>query len=339
MRITRSDFARSLEGKQVSLEKLSNDRGISSSAKERMKRADLNRDGFVTGASETNRLFSEVDFYDRDGNENSISTSNRNVAAVRGALLRSAEAPSASPSNNDPRTRLGELLANNPEIKDNQDLLNLFMRRNRNNWNAASTEASRFGVAINDLVRNREASVRDLGVTTTSTQSTNENTSAEGIGQVAGISNTSAAFRRKVVDVADRLQMDPTHLMAVMSFESGETFSSSARNRWTNATGLIQFMPATARRLGTTISELSQMSPERQLDYVEEYLQPYSGRMNTLEDAYMAVLWPSAVGKGPDRVLFRRGTRAYRQNKGLDSNNSGTVTVREATSKVRAKLQ
>ncbi|TNE48598.1 MAG: lytic transglycosylase domain-containing protein [Deltaproteobacteria bacterium] len=132
--------------------------------------------------------------------------------------------------------------------------------------------------------------------------------------------------------------MDPVHLMAVMSFETGETFSSSVRNRHTGATGLIQFMPQTARGMGTSTSALSRLSPERQLDYVERYLEPYAGRMNTVEDAYMAVLWPAAVGRGPNHVLFRRGTRAYRQNSGLDINRNGYITSREAANKVRAKI-
>lgn len=358
-RITRGGFIRSLEGKQVSLEKMRPDRGISSTAKNRMARADLNGDGFVKGTEEVSRLFTEMDHYDRDGNADSVNTNTADVRAIQATLMRSAEsiptnntpstpAPSTpstpAPSAPSTNTALDELLTNNPGLQKNQDLINLFLRRNQNNFVAADRDAARYGLRFNDLLNDRNAPIRGGGSPTAPTAPSAptqpvDNTPVTGIGRVAGMERTSASFRRKVVEIAGRLRMNPTHLMAVMSFETGETFSPSKRNRLTGATGLIQFMPSTARRLGTTTSELSRMSPERQLDYVERYLRPYRGKMNSLEDAYMAVLWPAAVGRGPNHVLFRRGTRAYRQNNGLDRNRNGVITAREAASKVRDKLR
>lgn len=158
------------------------------------------------------------------------------------------------------------------------------------------------------------------------------------IGRVAGMENTTPEFREKVAQIADRLGMDPKHLMAVMSFETGGTFSPSIRNRTSGATGLIQFMPSTARGLGTSTDALARMNPMQQLDYVEKYLKPYAGKMNTVEDAYMAVLWPAAVGKGPNHALFSNPSIQYRQNSGLDVDHNGVVTAREAASKVRARI-
>ena len=67
---------------------------------------------------------------------------------------------------------------------------------------------------------------------------------------VPGSENTSQAFRDKVVQIAARLETNPIFLMAVMSFESGATFSPSVPNKaGSGAVGLIQFMPATARDL------------------------------------------------------------------------------------------
>ena len=45
---------------------------------------------------------------------------------------------------------------------------------------------------------------------------------------------------------------NPDFLLACMAFESGMSFCSSIRNAASGATGLIQFMPSTARGLGTT---------------------------------------------------------------------------------------
>ena len=156
---------------------------------------------------------------------------------------------------------------------------------------------------------------------------------------VRGIGNTTAAFRDKVTQIASRLGTNPNFLMAVMSFESGGTFSPSVKNQaGSGAVGLIQFMPATARGLGTTTAALAAMTADAQLDFVEKHFKPFAGRLQTLEDTYMAVLLPKAVGKGRDFVLFERPSIAFTQNKGLDVDGDGRITVADASSRVRAVL-
>ncbi|WP_051284321.1 transglycosylase SLT domain-containing protein [Desulforegula conservatrix] len=154
----------------------------------------------------------------------------------------------------------------------------------------------------------------------------------------------SPEFRAKVKEMAERLETDPDWLMAAMAFETGETFSPSVKNgAGSGAVGLIQFMPATARTLGTTTDFLGRMKPEEQLYYVESYLKPYKGKLKTLEDVYMAILWPAAIGKPLDHVLFRKddpkAPKRYIQNKGLDFNMDGVVTKAKAAEKVRKKLE
>jgi len=96
-------------------------------------------------------------------------------------------------------------------------------------------------------------------------------------------------------------------------------------------------MPKTARSLGTTTAELAQMSQTEQLVYVEKYFDQFGDRLSggNVDDIYMAVLWPKAIGKPDGYVLFRRGTVAYRQNSGLDHNEDGTISKYEAATKVR----
>jgi len=138
-------------------------------------------------------------------------------------------------------------------------------------------------------------------------------------------------FLLKVESIASQLRISPDDLMAVMAFESWldpSTVNSSG------ATGLIQFVPSTARGLGTTTVALSKMSAVEQMDYVYAHLKPFVGRMYTLGDIYMAVLWPSAVGETDDYVLWTRGSIYYSQNNGLDVNNDGAITKSEATQKI-----
>ena len=149
-------------------------------------------------------------------------------------------------------------------------------------------------------------------------------------------------FQAAVSDTAGRLGIPEEHLYAAMSFETGGTFNPSELNQaGSGATGLIQFTPATAQGLGTSTEELAGMSRARQMHYVEKYLSNKGiGPNSSLDDVYMAILFPAAVGKSGDYVLFGQGAmsgytgRAYEQNRGLDKNGDGSITKAEAAQKV-----
>jgi hypothetical protein len=151
----------------------------------------------------------------------------------------------------------------------------------------------------------------------------------------------SPTFRDRVKWIAENIGCPADALMACMAWESGETFRADVKNMaGSGATGLIQFMPSTAKALGTTTAALAKMSPEDQLNYVYKYFQPYAGRLHNLGDIYMAILWPKAVGQPDHFVLFdkRKMPTAFRQNAGLDVNKDGLVTRAECLVKVNAKL-
>lgn len=150
--------------------------------------------------------------------------------------------------------------------------------------------------------------------------------------QIAWGAKVSPEFRRKVVRIATDVCIDPSWLMACMQFES--RLNPAARNPGSSATGLIQFMDATARSLGTTTGALADMSAEEQLDYVARYFKPYTGRISCVSDCYMAILWPSAIGADPTAVIFNPGSKAYLANRGLDIDHDGAVTKLEACARV-----
>ncbi|MBU0470180.1 MAG: VWA domain-containing protein [Nanoarchaeota archaeon] len=143
-------------------------------------------------------------------------------------------------------------------------------------------------------------------------------------------------FLDKVKEVANGLGMDPNYILAVMSFETGNTFDPCVKNPVSSATGLIQFMSSTAIGLGTTTESLCQMSQVEQMDYVKKYFELNGGKKaKTLSDTYMVVLYPNAVGKPESYVLFESPSKAYEQNSGLDKNKDNKVTKEEAAAKVK----
>ena len=160
-------------------------------------------------------------------------------------------------------------------------------------------------------------------------------------GMIAWGQCVSPTFKAKVGVIAAKLNTCPDYLMAVMAFETGESFDPAIRNAaGSGAVGLIQFMPRTAIGLGTSGAALARMSALDQLDYVDRYLAPFTYRLSRLEDLYMAVLLPRAVGQADSTALFdvRINATAYQQNRGLDADHDGRITKAEATAVVREKL-
>ncbi len=115
------------------------------------------------------------------------------------------------------------------------------------------------------------------------------------------VSANKEAFGKRVIEIAQEIGVDPSWLMAVMYFES--SLNPKAVNKYSNATGLIQFMPTTATGLGTSISALYNMTNLQQLDYVRKYYLPFKNKLKTLGDTYLAVFYPALIGKPGDTAL------------------------------------
>jgi peptidoglycan hydrolase-like protein with peptidoglycan-binding domain len=114
----------------------------------------------------------------------------------------------------------------------------------------------------------------------------------------------SPEFNDKLNKIGQKLGVDPKELLRIMKFETGGSMSPSQKSGTSSAVGLIQFMPDTARDLGTTTQALAQMSAVEQLDYVYKYykmngVQPGMG----VGDLYMLTFMPAAIDKPDDFVL------------------------------------
>lgn len=144
------------------------------------------------------------------------------------------------------------------------------------------------------------------------------------------VNSNRAEFLAKVRNVASRLGIDPNWLMAAMYFESG--LNPKAVNPYTQATGLIQFMPSTARSLGINQAALLAMNNVAQLEYVYQYLKPYRNRFKSFIDLYLSIFFPLAIGKPDNWVLQTSRLTAKRiaeQNGIFDLNKDNRITVGE----------
>lgn len=157
-----------------------------------------------------------------------------------------------------------------------------------------------------------------------------------------GLKNKSPEFIRELIAVGNRLNIDPGFLAAVMFSESG--FNHTAVNPKGGATGLIQFMPSTAKRLGISTEDLKSMTDVEQLAYVERFFKPWAGRIKTAGDLYMATFLPVFVGKPSDHIIGQLDNndiiagkltfdKVYRYNKVFDTDKDGIIRVSDVTSR------
>lgn len=126
---------------------------------------------------------------------------------------------------------------------------------------------------------------------------------------------------------------DPSHvsyLLSCMNFETAGSFLPSKENSTSKALGLIQFMPSKLKEWGVDRTKFAAMSFMEQLPYVFKFFEEYGyiKKCAKLEDYYLSIFYPAAVGRDPNDVIARRGTKLYAQNyKAFDKAGKGYYTV------------
>lgn len=149
----------------------------------------------------------------------------------------------------------------------------------------------------------------------------------------------TTTFKAGVLWIEEQIGLSADNLMCCMAFETGQSFSPAQKNlAGSSGTGLIQFMRPTAIGLGTTVEDLAKMTAERQLGFVYRYFKQFGDDFSkwSLEDTYMAILYPAAIGKPNEWAMpWKFGQIAYRQNAGLDLNKDQKITKAEAAAGVR----
>lgn len=120
-------------------------------------------------------------------------------------------------------------------------------------------------------------------------------------------------------------------LFGMIKGESG--FNPTAQNKDSGAAGLFQFIPSVAKELGYSTKEILNMSPAEQLKVYDKYLSKwnYSGN-NSLGIVQAA---PAYANKPPNTVVYKKGSKAWKQNPGWVPSDGGDITVASINSYYR----
>ena len=144
------------------------------------------------------------------------------------------------------------------------------------------------------------------------------------------------SLRKPLRAAASKLNVDADFLASTIRFETGpDPWSTSVKNPHSGATGLIQFMPSTAKALGTTTAALAAMNHEQQMQYVVKYFTKLAPIPNSIKGVYLSVFWPKFRSNADSTVIAKDGEIAYAQNAGFDREKKGYFTVGDTYRPVR----
>jgi len=156
-------------------------------------------------------------------------------------------------------------------------------------------------------------------------------------------SDIDSRFFPKLILLAAGLGADPADMLAVMYSESqcrATAWNDNPKTvppdqRW-NASGLIQFMPATLAALGWKAGHeaFRRIGATEQLRWVDAYYRPYKGRLGSVAALYVATFLPALIDHAGDSefVLTAKAASlawAYLPNAAFDAKFDLRITVGE----------
>ncbi|TDM62404.1 hypothetical protein C5B72_13465 [Acinetobacter sp. KU 011TH] len=189
-----------------------------------------------------------------------------------------------------------------------------------------SGTAKETAAAITDVAKSGAAAVVNATQSTVNAIKENVSASSSSFSQKYKSKNFTSNKAKTIEAVAKSIGVDPNDLAAVISFETAGTFSPSAKNPKSSATGLIQFMEGSGgtkgKYYGMSRKKFASLSFDEQMVYVEKYFKERgfkSSKKRNVADLYTAV-----TGYG-----YKKGSRAYELNKVWDSNKDGYIAKGE----------
>lgn len=153
---------------------------------------------------------------------------------------------------------------------------------------------------------------------------------------VPGLAGMPAEFLQALGELADRNGWNVDGIAGVISHESKFNAQAHTPIPGQTATGLIQFIESTAKKLGTTTAALLGMTAVEQLPFVERFFDmTLQGRKPVDADEYILATYGRAdlIGQPDSHVIDRRDSQdpkeaeRYRVNAALDHGGKGYITA------------
>jgi hypothetical protein len=146
---------------------------------------------------------------------------------------------------------------------------------------------------------------------------------------------------QSVLLCASAIGVNPSWLMCVFHFETAGTLDPKKTNS-IGSVGLIQFTRdkkgedfKTINGKKYSLAYIKNLTFEKQMLLVTDYLKPYSGKIKSFTDLYLAVFFPLAIGKDDNFTLQTKNLTASliaKQNPIFDQNKDAKLTKNEVTS-------
>jgi hypothetical protein len=131
------------------------------------------------------------------------------------------------------------------------------------------------------------------------------------------------AFMAKLDEMVNKYDgLTHDEVFRTIKGESGGKLSIQNKN--SKATGLFQFIPDTAKALGTTVEAIKNMDAREQLELYDQYLE-----MNEYQGGSLGIMQaaPAYANADPDEVIYAKGSKAWEQNPGW-RDKTGLITKR-----------
>lgn len=207
---------------------------------------------------------------------------------------------------------------------------------------AQNTESTMAGSAKTANVQTYAGGLTSLGVQNSGEKFTTQNVNYTGNTIPKDLaarldSRLGKGFSQKCEQVASKLGCNTGDLLAMMYSESG--LKTNARNKSSNAVGLIQFIPSTLSGNGYTTEQVASMSAVEQLDVVADIFMKakkmagYGANERIDGGTLYAINWLPAYAK--KNTLATQGGKYY--SRGLDMNKDGSVTKNDLSQRLQAK--
>jgi len=159
------------------------------------------------------------------------------------------------------------------------------------------------------------------------------------------------AFEKKVIEVANYLEINPNWLMILMNFETAGQMKPTTTNS-KGCVGFIQFCSdglyngeSAKKILGKwhTLQAIKNSGYVGQMNYVRDFFVPYKDKIETIYDLYVALFYPYALGRGDSfkfgsEISPERVKTVANQNKAI-SQGKEYITYKEVRAMVDGQMK